>query len=359
MENMAAIPSVMTAIDVQDPGPNSRLSFVQLAVPTPTAHQVLVKVDAAGVNRADLAQRAGIYPPPAGESPILGLEVAGTVVAVGRGVGVHGTPEMGVHGLEVGSSEVGVQETAWLGRRIYGLVPGGGYAEYAVLPKEHCLLIPDAWTPIEAAATAEVFLTAYQALFSIGQLQARQHVLVHAGASGVGTAAIQLAKQVGANIAVTVGTDEKAAFCRALGADHAINYRSTDFVSALKTAYPTGFDVIIDPVAGPYLNKDCQLLAQDGRIIVLAMMGGREVPSFDLAPLFKKRGQLICSTLRNRSDSYKTALCQAFSAQFGQALQQQRIKPVIAEVFDWQDATQAHALLANNQVAGKIVLTIG
>lgn len=329
------LPTLMRAIDVINPGPNSELHFVEIPLPTPSAQQVLVKVAAAGVNRADLAQRAGVYPPPPGESPILGLEVAGTIVAVG--------------------SEA---DSSFVGKKVFGLVPGGGYAEYAVLHQDHLLFQSEVQGDVEAAATAEVFLTAFQAMLQIGGLQPGGAVLLHAGASGVGTAGIQLAKQLGAVVAVTVGTDAKAQDCLTLGADICINYKTQDFVSELQKFRPQGFNVIVDPVAADYITKDLQLLALDGRIVVLAMMGGRTVPPLDLALMFKKRGQLICSTLRNRSDEYKAQLCRDFISQFGQALAQGLIKPVLAQVFDWQDAADAHRLMASNAVTGKLVLTI-
>lgn len=329
------LPKTMRAIDVEHPGPNSTLKFVERPLPVPSTDQVLVKVAAAGINRADLAQRAGIYPPPPGESPILGLEVAGTVVAVGDSSLQH-----------------------WLDQEVFGLVPGGGYAEYALLHAGHILKRPVGFSAAQAAGTAEVFLTAYQAMIELGGLTAGGAVLLHAGASGVGTAAISLAKAMNATVAVTVGSDEKAAACKSRGADHCINYKNTDFVAALKALVPHGFNVIVDPVAGDYIPKDLQLLAQDGRIVVLAMMGGRQVPAFDLALMFKKRGQLICSTLRNRSDSYKTALCQAFLQRFGEQLATGALSPLIAQSFDWQEADKAHQLLASNAVVGKLVLTI-
>jgi putative PIG3 family NAD(P)H quinone oxidoreductase len=330
-----SLPKSMRAVDVENPGPNSTLRFVELPLPQPSIDQVLVKVAAAGINRADLAQRAGIYPPPPGESPILGLEVAGTVVAVGDSSLQH-----------------------WLGKEVFGLVPGGGYAEYALLHSGHILQRPAALSVSQAAGTAEVFLTAYQAMLDLGELAEGGAVLIHAGASGVGTAAIQLAKMMGATVTVTVGSDQKAAACKALGADFCINYKNADFVAELKALVPYGFNVIVDPVAGDYIPKDLQLLAQDGRIVVLAMMGGRHVPSFDMALMFKKRGQLICSTLRNRSDSYKTALCQAFLQRFGEQLATGAFSPLIAQAFDWQEADKAHQLLATNAVVGKLVLTI-
>lgn len=330
-----SLPALMRAIDVINPGPDSTLHFVELPLPTPLPSQVLVRVTAAGVNRADLAQRAGVYPPPPGESPILGLEVAGTIVAVGHAA-----------------------DSRLIGKKVFGLVPGGGYAEYAVLQQDHLLLQAEAQSDVEAAATAEVFLTAFQAMSEIGDLQSNGAVLLHAGASGVGTAAIQLAKQLGAVVAVTVGSDAKAQDCYALGADLCVNYKTQDFVSELQQFRPQGFDVIVDPVAADYISKDLQLLALDGRIVVLAMMGGRTVPPLDLAILFKKRGQLICSTLRNRSDDYKAQLCHNFMQKFGAALQQRQIQPVVAQVFDWHDAAAAHQLMASNAVTGKLVLQI-
>lgn len=326
------LPELMQAIDV---GPEKQLVFVNLPVPQPAAGEVLIKVDAAGVNRADLAQRGGYYPAPPGESPILGLEVSGTVVAVGD-----------------------LQHQDRLGQQVYGLVPGGGYAEYVKMPVDHLMVRPDVLSPVQAAGCAEVFLTAFQALFLLGELQPGQWVLLHAGASGVGTAAIQLAKKAGAYVAVTVGSDEKAAACLQLGADLAVNYKTTDYVVQFKQHVPQGFQVVIDPVAGEYIPKNLQVLGLDGRIIVLAMLGGRTVPSFDLTQMFKKRGQLLCSTLRNRTDDYKTALVQRFVGRFGQNLATGDVKPVIARVLPWQQAEQAHQLLADNALVGKVVLQL-
>jgi len=333
MLTLSNLPATMQAIDV---GPAQQLQFVTMPLPNIAAGELLIRVAAAGVNRADLAQRAGYYPPPPGESPILGLEVAGTVVAVGESVCAD-----------------------WLGAEVFGLVPGGGYAEYVKMLAAHALRRPSGMSVESAAGCAEVFLTAYQAMFVLGELRAGQAVLLHAGASGVGTAAIQLAKAAGAMVAVTAGSDEKTAACRALGADHAVNYKTADFAEVLKAAVPQGFQVIVDPVAGDYLPKNLQLLGLDGRIVVLAMLGGRTVPAFDLTLMFKKRGQLLCSTLRNRTDAYKADLVSRFLAQFGAALDTGVIQPVIAKVLPWQQADDAHQLLAGNQLTGKVVLTLG
>ncbi len=329
------LPKTMQAIAVTDLGPQSQLQFVEMAVPTPAPSQVLVQVFATGVNRADLAQRAGVYPPPPGESEILGLEVAGIVVGCGSALG-----------------------EAWLGKAVFGLVPGGGYAEYAVLEVAHLIEKPESWSFVEAAASAEVFLTAYQALFTIGDLAKGSAALIHAGASGVGTAAIQLAKAAGAQVAVTVGSADKVHSCLQLGADVAVDYKTSDFVSLLQAKQPQGFAVIVDPVAGDYIAKDLQLLALDGKIVVLAMMGGRKIPELDLAVMFKKRGQLICSTLRNRSNHYKAELVKGLVSKFYSQWQARTIMPTIGFVASWQQAQEAHQLMASNQLIGKAVLVV-
>ncbi|HAT42945.1 MAG TPA: NADPH quinone oxidoreductase [Rheinheimera sp.] len=332
---MTAIPSQMRAVVVRDDTADKSLEIGHVAAPTIADDEVLVKVRAFGVNRADLAQRAGHYPAPAGESSILGLEVAGDVIAVGAGV-----------------------DPLWLHRAVFGLVPGGGYAEYARLHVSHLMPMSGALTYESAAASAEVFLTAYQALFHIGGLVQGGAALVHAGASGVGTAAIQLAKAAGCNIAVTVGSDDKVQACQALGADIAVNYKHGDWAGVLAAAQPTGFSVIVDPVAADYIGKDLQVLALDGRIVVLAMMGGRKVPELDLAVMFKKRGQLICSTLRNRHNAYKAELLAGFEQRFGSMLRDGTLQAQIASVLPWQQIEQAHQLLASNAIVGKIVMTI-
>ncbi len=335
MTSQQQIPGQMTAIQVLNPGQHSQLQQGTMALPELKSGQVLLQVAAAGVNRADLLQRTGLYPPPEGESEILGLEVAGTVVAVAADV----------------SSD-------WLGQAVFGLVPGGGYAQYVAVPAEHLFKKPASLSMAEAAACAEVFLTAFQAMRVVGNVPQGGALLVHAGASGVGTAAIQLGKALGCFVAATVGSDEKAKACLALGADVAINYKTQDFVAELKTTYPAGFHLIIDPVAGDYIAKDIQLLALDGQIVVLSMLGGRMTPELDLGMMLKKRGQLLCSTLRNRTDSYKADLISRFTQQFAGALAEGTIKPVLAQSMDWSEAERAHQLLAANAVIGKLVLTV-
>lgn len=327
------LPHTMQVINIANPGKNSELQIQTRPLPEPSADQLLIKVSGAGVNRADLMQRRGLYPPPKGDSDIPGLEVAGVVVSASA------------------------QHKHWLGKAVFGLVPGGGYAEYAVMHAGHAMAVPLGWSMMEAAASAEVFLTAYQLLFTIGQLQAGQNVVLHAGASGVGTTAIQLAKAAGAQVAVTAGSDEKLALCRKLGADIAINYNKDNFAAIVKEKWASGVNLILDPVAGEYISREIPLLAMDGKIVLYALMGGRQIESLNLAPLFAQRGQLICSTLRNRSNQYKSKLTQQFMASWGAALASRKVLPVIQQHFNWQQAEQTHTLLASNNTAGKLVLT--
>lgn len=327
------IPDKMQAVQVQNPGKESRLVIAAMPVPLPAAGELLLKVAACGVNRADLMQRQGLYPPPTGDSEVLGLEAAGTVVAVGD-----------------------ASLTPYLGQHYFGLVNGDGYAEYAVIPATQAMPVPANWSMQQAAATAETFLTAYQLLFSLGQAKAGERVLIHAGASGVGTSAIQLAKARGLQVAVTVGSTEKVAACLALGADIAVNYRAQHFTDVLSKAWPEGINLILDPVAGSYVAEDLQLLAQDGKIILYAMMGGRKLSELDLAPMFRKRGQLLCSTLRNRDAIYKARLTADFQQDFATALNTGKILPIIAQVFPVRQAEAAHTLLSTNNTIGKLVL---
>lgn len=329
-----SIPSQMQAIQVQNPGKQSQLHWQTVAVPRPETGQLLLKVAACGINRADLMQRQGLYPPPAGDSEILGLEAAGTVVAVGD------------------SSLLDYQ-----GQRYFGLVNGGGYAEYVLMPAGQAMPVPQAWTMLQAAATAETFLTAYQLLFTIGNATAGQRVLIHAGASGVGTSAIQLAKAKGLQVAVTVGAADKVSACLKLGADLAINYRQEDFAKVLHQAWPGGAMLVLDPVAAAYTPQNISVLAPDGKIIVYAMMGGRTVPELDLSVLFRKRGQIVCSTLRNRDLAYKSKLTAAFQHEFASFLNAGTMAPLIQQYFAATEVEAAHRLLASNQTIGKLVLS--
>ncbi|MFT4929581.1 MAG: NADPH2:quinone reductase [Phenylobacterium sp.] len=330
---------MMQFIDIPTFGEASVMTLAQTDKPITGEGELLVKVSAIGVNRADILQRQGKYPAPKGESEILGLEVCGEVV--------------GAAGSEL--------KQQWLGKEVFGLVAGGAYAEYCVLRAEHAFELPANLSCQQGAAVAEVFLTAYQALVQIGGLdESVSTVLIHAGASGVGTAAIQLAKARGATVIVTVGSEEKKTFCQQLGADLAINYHQEDFVSVIKQ-HKLAVNLAVDCIAGEYINRDINCLTMDGKIVVLAIMGGRFVESLDMAKMLGKRITIQASTLRNRSDEYKTVLINRFKADFYQGLCAEGevgIKPVVDKVFDWHDAVSAHEYIQSNRNMGKVVLVV-
>ncbi len=328
----------MKYIDVDN---QQSLIISEIAKPEISADECLLKVKAIGVNRADLLQRAGKYPAPAGESSILGLEVSGEIVQCGE---------------LVGKNHLG---KAWKsGDKVFGLVAGGGYAEFVKVKAAQLFTLPQAFSFEQGAACAEAFLTAYQSLFTIAGLKANSKVLIHAGASGVGSAAIQLAKAKNCYVVVTVSSDEKAKACLALGANVAINYQESDFVSWSKSNLSSGYDVIVDVVAGEYVTKNINVAALDGHIVTLSMLGGRYCPQLDIAKLLAKRLTLSASTLRNRSDDYKAKLVSSFIADFYTELENGQIKAIIDTVYPWQQVEQAHTKMANNENIGKLVLTI-
>lgn len=328
----------MKFIDFND---QQTLFFSDVSLPEIAADECLVKVHAIGVNRADLLQRAGKYPAPKGESTILGLEVAGDIVKCGE---------------EVGLSHLG---KSWqVGNKVFGLVAGGGYAQYVKVKAAQLISLPTSLSYEQGAACAEVFLTAYQSLFTIAQLPPQSKVLIHAGASGVGTAAIQLAKATECHVSVTVSSKEKAQACTSLGADSVINYHQTDFVKFAKTNVPQGFDVIVDVVSGDYLTKNINVAALDGRIVTLSMLGGRYCPKLDMAKMLAKRLTITASTLRNRSDDYKAELVASFIHDFYSDLEKGKIKPTIDSVYSWKEADKAHQKMANNENIGKLVLSL-
>lgn len=298
-----------------------------------SAHEVLLKVHAFGVNRADTLQRQGRYPEPPGESPILGLEVSGEIVACGADV------------------------SKWkVGDRVCGLVAGGGYAEYVALDEHLAMAIPAGVSMTDAAGLPEVFLTAYQALFSIGQLQRQQTVLIHAGASGVGLAAIQLARLFDCDVAVTASSQGKLSVCAQLGAHHLINYQEADFAQVLK-GHNWRANVIVDFVGGDYLNRNLNVLAQDGHIIYLAMLAGRYADKLDMAKFLAKRANLHGSTLRNRDLCYKRELVRAFQATVGDAFASETLQVNVDSVLGVEQIGLAHQRLESNQTSGKIIVT--
>ncbi len=326
----------MKAIVVAQPGGPEQLVIQEVPDPTPCPEDILVRVTAAGVNRADILQRQGKYPPPPGAPPYLGLEVAGVV------------------------ETVGAQCNRWnVGDRVCSILAGGGYAEKVTIHCDLAMPVPPNLSDEEAAAIPEVFLTAYQTLVWIGRLQRGEYVLVHAGASGVGTAAIQIARVMGAYPMVTAGSSEKVAFCQTLGAIGGVNYREEAFPPRIMTlTNGHGADVILDPVGAPYVMPNLEALAFDGRIVLIATMGGTKVPEFNLRALFKKRAQMTASTLRNRSLQYKIALSQEFAKRMLPRFKSGELKPVVDKVFSWQEVQEAHRYMEANLNKGKIILRI-
>ena len=313
-------------------GPEA-LTLRHTASPPLLPGQVRVAVKAFGLNRADTLQRQGKYPPPAGESSILGLEVVGVIVARAQDV------------------------DQWsLGQRVMGLVAGGGYATEVSVNAQHLMAVPETLSDAEAAGLVEVFLTAYQALRTIGEVRAGAPVLIHAGASGVGLAAIQLCQLWGVPCAVTVSSEEKATTCRTYGAQLVINYREQDFAQVLKTHWPQGVQLVIDVVGGDYLNRNLSVLAQDGVIVSLAMLAGRFADKLDMALLLAKRARVQGSTLRNRNDAYKASLIAAFAHDCLPAFASGQLRVPVDSVLTPEQVGEGHARLEENRTQGKLVV---
>jgi NADPH2:quinone reductase len=326
----------MIAIEIEKPGGPEVLVPREREVPKPGADEVLVKVDAAGVNRPDILQRLGNYAPPPGASDILGLEIAGTVVGSG-----HATTPL-----------------RWReGDQVCALVAGGGYAEYCVAPAVQCLPIPKGLETIAAAAIPETFFTVWTNLIQRGGLKAGETALIHGGTSGIGTTAIQLARERGARVFATAGSDEKAAACVRLGA-RGINYRTTDFVQVVRQETPArGVDVILDIVGGDYLQRNIDALAFDGRVLQIGLLGGARA-QINLAPLMQKRATLTGSLLRPRTPAEKGAIAAELESDVWPLLESKRVEPVIHATFPLTQAAAAHRLLESGQVIGKVVLVV-
>ncbi|MDE2135829.1 MAG: NAD(P)H-quinone oxidoreductase [Gammaproteobacteria bacterium] len=323
----------MTAIEIREPGPPQVLRAVRRPLPQPKAGEVLIRVAAAGVNRPDVLQRKGLYPAPPGASDIPGLEVAGVVVAVGEGV-----------------------TDPALGARVCALLAGGGYAEYATAPAVQCLPAPTQLSLEEAAALPETFFTVWFNVFERARLRSGETLLVHGGASGIGTSAILLGKAFGARLIVTAGTAAKCAACRELGADHAINYHEQDFVEAtLRATDGRGADVILDMVGGDYVARNIAAAATNARIAVIAHQGGAKA-EIDLRPLMVKRLTISASTLRAQSVESKGRLAAALRQQVWPLFATKRLKPLIHARFPLADAASAHKLMESDAHIGKIVL---
>jgi NADPH2:quinone reductase len=328
-------PARMTAIAIRAPGGPDMLVPEERAVPAPGDGEILVKVAAAGVNRPDVMQRMGQYPPPKGAPDIPGLEIAGEVVGLGTGV------------------------TRWkTGDRVMALVVGGGYAEYCVAHETHALAVPASLSMVEAAAIPETFFTVWHNVFERGALQAGETLLVHGGASGIGTTAIQLAKAFGARVITTAGTAEKCAACRKLGADVAVNYRSEDFVTATKQATGgRGADVILDMVGGDYIERNYEAASVEGRIVQIAFQGGPRA-TVDFLRIMLKRLTHTGSTLRARSVADKAAIAAAVAEKVVPLIAAGRVKPVMDSTFPLAEAARAHARMESSAHTGKIVLTL-
>jgi NADPH:quinone reductase len=323
----------MTAIEIGTPGPPESLRPVSRPVPEPGPGEVLIRVAAAGINRPDVLQRKGVYPPPRGVTDVPGLEVAGEVVRAGSGV-----------------------TDPAVGARVCALVAGGGYAEYVAAPAVQCLPVPGTLSMEEAGAVPETFFTVYYNLFMRARLQSGETVLIHGGSSGIGTTAIQLAKAFGARVIVTAGTAEKCAACRKLGADVAMDYKQEDFVAGtLAATGDQGADVILDMVGGDYLARNMAAAAVNGRIAVIATQHGTKA-ELDLAMLMKKRLWLGGSTLRPQSVASKGAIAAALRREVWPLFESESLRPVIHARFPLAEAARAHALMESGTHIGKIVL---
>ncbi|TVR61063.1 MAG: NAD(P)H-quinone oxidoreductase [Candidatus Competibacteraceae bacterium] len=329
------LPDLMTAIEITEPGGPEKLRPTQRPVPQPAPGEVLIQVAAAGVNRPDCLQRQGGYPPPPGASDIPGLEVAGTVVALGAGV------------------------DGWrIGDPVCALLTGGGYAEYCVAPAPQCLPIPAGLSAQQAAALPETFFTVWSNVFDRARLQPGEILLVHGGASGIGTTAIQLAKALGSRVFATVGGSEKVQPCLALGAERAIDYREEDFVQVVKEITNNkGVDVILDMVGGDYVQRNLSALAVEGRLVFIAFLRGAKV-ELNLAPVMMKRLTITGSTLRARPVADKAPIAQALRETVWPLLENGAIRPLIDRVFPLTEAAAAHTLMESNRHIGKLLLRV-
>tara|TARA_Y100000114_G_scaffold148353_1_gene161240 strand:+ start:1581 stop:2591 length:1011 start_codon:yes stop_codon:yes gene_type:complete len=332
----ADLPKTMTAMGFDDPGGPEVFRAETLPVPQPGENQVLIRVAHAGVNRPDVIQRQGFYPPPPGASPIPGLEVAGTVVATGIGA----PPEM-------------------LGRRVCALVSGGGYAEYCLAHAAHCLRVPDTMALDVAAAIPETLFTVWHNVFERGWARDGESLLVHGGTSGIGTMAIQLAKAFEMQVVATAGSEEKCQAIRDLGADLAVNYKTQDFVEEVKSfTGGKGVDVVLDMVSGDYVARNIECLAEDGRHVTIAVLGGLKA-QINMATVMRKRLVLTGSTLRPRSDEFKALLADEIYNHAWPLFEEGAIAPVMDRSFPLAEAGAAHAHMEAGDHIGKIVLEVG
>jgi putative PIG3 family NAD(P)H quinone oxidoreductase len=333
MEN---VPSQMTAVAISRPGGPEVLIPEQRPVPQPGADEILIKVQAAGVNRPDVAQRAGSYPPPPGASDLPGLEVAGVVAAVGSNAKRHK-----------------------VGDKVMSLVAGGGYAQYCIAQDAQAMAVPPSLTMAEAGALPETLMTVWHNVFERGALKPGETLLVHGGSSGIGTMAIMLAKALGSKVIVTVGSKDKADACLKLGADHAINYKTEDFVEAVKKfTVGNGANVILDMVGGDYIDRNYDAAAVDGRIVQIAFLSNAPKATANFIKLMVKRLTHTGSTLRPRSNADKAAMVAAIEARVMPLLRDGKIKPVMDSTFPLEKAADAHRRMETSEHIGKIVLSL-
>ncbi len=328
---------MMQAIEITAFGKPRVLQLGQRPRPEPGAGELLIRVTASGVNRPDVLQRKGHYAPPPGTSDLPGLEVAGTIVS--------------------GDAQAMAQTGLQVSDRVCALLAGGGYAQYCVAPVGQCLPVPEGLSDVQAASLPETFFTVWSNVFDRARLQPGETLLIQGGSSGIGVAAIQLAKAFGAHVIVTAGSDDKCAACLALGADHAINYREQDFAEEVaRITEGRGVDVILDMVAGSYVEREVRCLAEDGRLVIIAVQGGLQ-SQFDAGLVLRRRLVITGSTLRPRPVAFKAAIAQALRDKVWPLLAAGRIRPVLHSQFAAADAAQAHALMESNAHIGKIVLT--
>ena len=334
-EVRVTVTAMMTAIDPAGPGGPEVLVPVERPVPTPGVGEVLIRVAAAGVNRPDVLQRKGGYPPPPGAPTIVGLEVSGEIVALGEGV-----------------------DSVLLGQRVCALVPGGGYAQYCVAAAGVCLPVPEALSMVEAAAMPETLFTVWTNLFERAYAVEGDTVLVHGGTSGIGTMAISLGKLFGLTVIVTCGSDEKCNRAKAIGADHAINYKTDDFVAEVqRITGGAGVNAVLDMVSGDYLPRNLQCLAEEGRHVSIAVLNGPKTELF-IPLMMMRRLTLTGSTLRPRSVTFKSLVAEELAQTVWPHVEAGRLKPVIDSVFPLADAAEAHALMDSGTHVGKIVLKV-
>ncbi|WP_010514605.1 NAD(P)H-quinone oxidoreductase [Komagataeibacter oboediens] len=333
------IPDTMQAITFSQPGGPDSLCVSTLPVPRPTGGNVLVRVMAAGVNRPDIMQRQGLYPPPPGASPLLGLEVAGEVVATGPDVPTDSFPTVGA--------------------RVCALVNGGGYAQYCTVPAGQCLPWPTGFDAIHAAALPETFFTVWSNLFMTAGVKPGESVLVHGGTSGIGTTAIQLVRAMGGTVYATAGTQDKCTLCTALGATAAINYRTEDFPQRIKDLTDSrGVDAILDMIGGAYLDGNLRSLATAGRLVIIALQGGAKADGVSLARIMTRRLVVTGSTLRPRDAAYKAAIARQLEERVWPLLARRSIRPIIHATFPFARVADAHKLMENGTHMGKIMLDL-